>query len=198
MRSLEDVPDGVAALAELQQRLRDRRDARGIKMVALERLSGLGHTTVSKALNGPGIPTRATVIALARALKTDTAPLLQLWDQTAEAGRREAPQEPSTRDFFDDLIENHTRLFAGRQAERARIMEFIRERPSGYVFVEAPSGYGKTRSWRIWSGRTPSSAITSSARPTGAVVRGSIPPAPRTYWSASANSWTPPIQAGEG
>ncbi|MFF1918468.1 helix-turn-helix domain-containing protein [Streptomyces sp. NPDC058239] len=144
MRSLEDMSDGDAVLADLQQRLRDRRDARGVKMIALERLTGLGHTTVSKALNGPNIPTRATVIALANALKMDLDPLLQLWEQAVDAGRQGAAQEPPTRDFFRDLIETHTRLFAGRHAESARIMEFIRDRASGYVFVEALSGYGKT------------------------------------------------------
>ncbi|MFF2468170.1 helix-turn-helix domain-containing protein [Streptomyces mirabilis] len=145
MRSLEGKPDGDAALAQLQQLLRDRRDARGLKMLALERLAGLRHTTVSRALNGPNVPTRATVIALANALKMDPDPLLRLWEQAVEASRQGAGQEPpATRDFFRDLIEQHTQLFAGRQAESARIEEFIRDRPCGYVFVEALSGYGKT------------------------------------------------------
>ncbi len=113
-------------------------------MFALERLASLGHTTVSKALNGSDIPTEATVIALAKALKMVQDPLLQLWEQAVEAGRQGAPEEPGARDFFRDLIEQHTRLFAGRQAESARIMKFIRDRASGYVFVEALSGYGKT------------------------------------------------------
>jgi transcriptional regulator with XRE-family HTH domain len=144
VRSLEGTPDGDAMVAQLQQRLRDQRDARGVKMLSLERLTGLGHTTVSKAFNGPTIPTRATVIALANALKMDPDPLLHLWDQAAEAGRRGAWQEAPTRDFFRDLIEKHTQLFAGRQAESARIDQFIRDHASGYVFVEALSGYGKT------------------------------------------------------
>ncbi|WP_307787443.1 AAA family ATPase [Streptomyces musisoli] len=144
MRFLEDIPHGDAALAELQKRLRDRRDERGVKMIALERLTGLGHTTVSKALNGPNLPTRATVMGLAKALRLDPGPLLDLWEQAAEAGHRKVQEEPATRDFFRDLIEKHTQLFAGRQGENVRIMEFIRARASGYVFVEALSGYGKT------------------------------------------------------
>ncbi|MGW6405435.1 helix-turn-helix domain-containing protein, partial [Streptomyces sp. NPDC055134] len=116
VRSLEGRPDGDAALAQLQQLLRDRRDARALKMLALERLTGLGHTTVSRALNGPIVPTRATVIVLANALKMDPDPLLRLWEQAVEAGRQGAGQEPpATRDFFRDLIEQHTQLFAGRQ-----------------------------------------------------------------------------------
>ncbi|MER7693209.1 helix-turn-helix domain-containing protein [Streptomyces sp. NPDC097610] len=138
------MSDGDAVLSELQQRLRDRRDARGVKMLALERLTDLGHTTVSKALNGRNIPTRATVIALANALKMDPDPLLQLWDQAMEASHQGMSRESPTRDFFHDLIEKHTQLFAGRQTESARIKEFIRDRASGYVFVEALSGYGKT------------------------------------------------------
>ncbi|MGZ9931421.1 ATP-binding protein [Streptomyces sp. NC-S4] len=50
----------------------------------------------------------------------------------------------ASRDFFRDLIENRTRLFTGRQTESTRITDYIRTRGSGYVFVEALSGYGKT------------------------------------------------------
>ncbi|MFE5482295.1 helix-turn-helix domain-containing protein [Streptomyces sp. NPDC056527] len=133
-------------LEELKLLLRDRRAQLGVTMHAVERSAGLGHTTVSKALNGPGIPTRATVIALAKALRTDPEPLLRLHEQTVDGEQQEAraPVEPMTRDFFSDLVEQHTRLFAGRSGESAQVMEFIRDRATGYVFVEALSGYGKT------------------------------------------------------
>jgi hypothetical protein len=48
------------------------------------------------------------------------------------------------RNFFQHLIESHTQLFAGRQKENARILNFVDSRRTGYVFVEALSGYGKT------------------------------------------------------
>jgi hypothetical protein len=48
------------------------------------------------------------------------------------------------RRFFDHLLESHTRLFAGRQADLKHILAFVNTAPSGYIFVEAPSGYGKT------------------------------------------------------
>ncbi|MFD8754932.1 hypothetical protein ACFV0O_28705 [Kitasatospora sp. NPDC059577] len=57
---------------------------------------------------------------------------------------RPGPEDFATREFFRDLIDNHTRLFAGRQAESTRITDYIRTEGSGYVFVEAGSGYGKT------------------------------------------------------
>ncbi|MFE0651133.1 helix-turn-helix domain-containing protein [Streptomyces sp. NPDC059534] len=148
---------GVAGpLEELKLLLRDRRAELGMAMRAVERSAGLGHTTVSKALNGPGVPTRATVIALAKALRTDPEPLLCLHGQVVEGESTEgasteggsadarAPYESPVRDFFGDLIEQHTRLFAGRRDEGARVMEFVRDRATGYVFVEALSGFGKT------------------------------------------------------
>ncbi|MER7191373.1 AAA family ATPase [Streptomyces flaveolus] len=144
---MTDGRDGAARpLEELKLLLRDRRAELGISMRVVERSASLGHTTVSKALNGPGIPTRATVIALAKALRTDPDPLLRLHRQAVESEQQEAraPDDPLTRDFFNDLIEQHTRLFAGRRNESAQVMEFIRDRATGYVFVEALSGYGKT------------------------------------------------------
>lgn len=62
------------------------------------------------------------------------------------AGRAEdsAAQPVKMRGFFRHLIESHTQLFAGRQGESEQILEFIRSRQTGYIFVEAPSGYGKT------------------------------------------------------
>ncbi|MEU0213275.1 hypothetical protein [Streptomyces canus] len=49
-----------------------------------------------------------------------------------------------SRDFFRHLISHHTALFAGRDAEAARILNFVARQRRGYVFVEALSGYGKT------------------------------------------------------
>jgi hypothetical protein len=50
----------------------------------------------------------------------------------------------SHRSFFDHLIDSHTTLFAGRGGEIARIHRFLDHAPGGYLFLEGPSGYGKT------------------------------------------------------
>ncbi|PSM44578.1 hypothetical protein C6Y14_05690 [Streptomyces dioscori] len=47
-------------------------------MTALPGRAGLGRTTVSQALNGTGMPSEATVVALAVALGADAEPLLRL------------------------------------------------------------------------------------------------------------------------
>ncbi|MFF5001926.1 NACHT domain-containing protein [Streptomyces phaeochromogenes] len=66
------------ALAELKEQLRTLRVRRRLSMTALPLRAGLGRTTVSQALNGTGMPSEATVVALAAALKTDAEPLLRL------------------------------------------------------------------------------------------------------------------------
>ncbi|MFF4229757.1 helix-turn-helix domain-containing protein [Streptomyces sp. NPDC001820] len=66
------------ALAELKERLRSLRAQRRLSMTALPRRAGLGRTTVSQALNGTGVPSEATVAALASTLGVDAEPLLRL------------------------------------------------------------------------------------------------------------------------
>ncbi|MFI5527803.1 NACHT domain-containing protein [Kitasatospora sp. NPDC051853] len=58
--------------------MRLRRAERRLSMTALERLAGLGHTTVSRALNGPTVPSEATVLVLASCLRLEPGPLLEL------------------------------------------------------------------------------------------------------------------------
>lgn len=48
------------------------------------------------------------------------------------------------RGFFSGLITDHAALFAGRDGETRRILDFVSCHEAGYVFVEALSGYGKT------------------------------------------------------
>lgn len=69
-------PDG--ARAELARRLRLLRAERRLTMGGLERRAGLGHTTVSRALNGSAVPSETTVVELARALGVDAKELLEL------------------------------------------------------------------------------------------------------------------------
>lgn len=65
-------------LAELALRLRTLRTQRGLQVGGLLLRTGLGRTTVSQALNGQGMPSEATLVALAKALGTDVEPLLAL------------------------------------------------------------------------------------------------------------------------
>ncbi|MEV4975322.1 NACHT domain-containing protein [Streptomyces scopuliridis] len=65
-------------LAELKAQLRQLRAERRVTMAGLELRAGLGHTTASRALNGPTVPSEATVVALARAMGADAGPLLKL------------------------------------------------------------------------------------------------------------------------
>lgn len=60
-------------LEELKSQLRQLRAERRLSMSGLELRAGLGHTTVSKALNGPTVPSEATVAALAQALGAEAA-----------------------------------------------------------------------------------------------------------------------------
>lgn len=79
-----------SALSELKGRLRQLRGERRLSMVALELKAELGHTTVSRALNGSSLPSETTVIALAQALRADAAPLLGLLREAASAGEGRA------------------------------------------------------------------------------------------------------------
>ncbi|MFD5083411.1 NACHT domain-containing protein [Kitasatospora sp. NPDC058406] len=76
---------GQSALVELKERLRRLRTEQRLSMAALERRTGLGHTTVSQALNGPRHPSEATLVALARSLAVDPSPLLELRRQALPA-----------------------------------------------------------------------------------------------------------------
>lgn len=46
--------------------------------------------------------------------------------------------------YFADLISYHCSVFAGRSDEISKIRKSIAENDQGYIFVEGPSGYGKT------------------------------------------------------
>ena len=72
-------------LERLAGQLRQLRTERRLTMAALERRAGLGHTTVSHALNGRAVPTEMTVSALARALGVDPGDLLALRAQAEQA-----------------------------------------------------------------------------------------------------------------
>ncbi|QMU73813.1 NACHT domain-containing protein [Streptacidiphilus sp. P02-A3a] len=56
-------------------------------MAGLEQRAGIGHTTASRALNGPTLPSEATLVALGRALGADPGPLLELRRQILPPAR---------------------------------------------------------------------------------------------------------------
>ncbi|MFI1585529.1 NACHT domain-containing protein [Embleya sp. NPDC020630] len=76
------VENPLGRLAECLRRLRAMR---GLSVDALRARSGLGRTTVSQALNGRAVPSPGTVVALARALRVDPEPLLDLLAQGSAA-----------------------------------------------------------------------------------------------------------------
>ncbi|MFB7215402.1 helix-turn-helix domain-containing protein [Streptomyces sp. NPDC056255] len=80
---MEPKYSAEAALAELKERLRQLRTERRFSMAGLEMRAGVSHTTASQALNGPSVPSETTVIALAKALGAEAAPLLTLRKQAA-------------------------------------------------------------------------------------------------------------------
>ncbi|MEU1125599.1 NACHT domain-containing protein [Streptomyces sp. NPDC005899] len=84
--------DGLDALKE---QLRQLRAERRLSMSGLELQAGLGHTTASRALNGPTVPSEATVVALARALGADARSLLEL--RRSALPPRPAPAEAADR-----------------------------------------------------------------------------------------------------
>ncbi len=56
---------------------------------------------------------------------------------------------PSLKFSLERLLDSHT-LFGGREAELGRLDEFIEHRSSGYIFVTARSGFGKTALLANW------------------------------------------------
>ncbi|MFI9201896.1 NACHT domain-containing protein [Streptomyces sp. NPDC053048] len=103
------------ALAELAALFRLLRSERRLTYAALERRAGLGHTTVSRVLNGRKVPTEATVVALAKALGADPGHLMSLRDR-AVAESAPAPHPLGDEDAaFEEryrgyLVERHSRL----------------------------------------------------------------------------------------
>lgn len=61
-----------------------------------------------------------------------------------EPSRRAGLLDVDTQVHFSDLIAYHCSVFAGRTSELARIDECIVTKKGGYIFVEGPSGFGKT------------------------------------------------------
>jgi hypothetical protein len=141
-------PSAVGTLAELAAALDELRLQRGLSYGDLEKAARrndkekeLSTSTVHDMLRRHSITEEKLRIFL-DACKVGEAEV-PAW---IDARRRVRSGTPSsgTRDFFRHLIASHTALFAGRDAESRQILDFVRNRRTGYVFVEGRSGYGKT------------------------------------------------------
>ncbi|AKH86233.1 hypothetical protein AA958_32965 [Streptomyces sp. CNQ-509] len=105
-----DGRDEREVQAELARRLRLLRAERRLTMGGLERRAGLGHTTVSRALNGSALPSETTLVEPARALGADGGELLELRDRAQPPRARLAPPG-GTAALFE---ERYRRYVAGR------------------------------------------------------------------------------------
>ncbi len=61
-----------------------------------------------------------------------------------EQSRKAALLDIDTKVHFADMIAYHCSVFASRSSELAQIGECIAMKNGGYIFVEGPSGFGKT------------------------------------------------------
>ncbi len=107
--------DGTEPLADLKGRLRNLRARRRLSMITLSRRAGLGRTTVSQALNGTGVPSDATVAALAAALGADPEELLRLRDRAVPPP---APPEAPAADGSRGAEEQFEAWYRGYVAHR--------------------------------------------------------------------------------
>lgn len=96
-------------------------------MTALQRRSGLGRTTVSQALNGRGIPSEATVVALAKALRADVDDLLRLRSRMSSAATSPDPEL----DDEDIDFENRYRDYVVGRYRQLTVVGLDLGRPEG-------------------------------------------------------------------
>jgi hypothetical protein len=95
---------------------------------ALARETGVSHTTVSKVMSSPALPSWGTVELLVEAMDGDIAHFHQLWLEAS------APSGPGS---------SPTPLVAGRGAELAAVRRHL-EVGSGLLLVAGDAGMGKT------------------------------------------------------
>lgn len=118
------------ALAELKERLRRLRAERRFSMTVLERRAQLGHTTVSRALNGPTVPSQATVVAIARALGTEAGPLLKLRSQAQpRTARVEVLAGAHAASRVDEQFEDRYRQYAVQRHGQISVVGLDLSRP---------------------------------------------------------------------
>jgi Helix-turn-helix domain len=134
-------------MGELRDALKELKDRRGMSYADLTKAAeaagdDLARSTLSDLFGKRCTISEPKLRILLRALGVpdgDTAPWVDALRRTQGSGR-----PAGVRGFFSHLIADHTALFAGRDEELKRILEFVDRCEKGYVFVEALSGYGKT------------------------------------------------------
>ncbi len=135
------------ALAALRERLRRAQAEAGISWKQVAARTGLGRTTVSQAVNdGNPPPSARTVATLARALRIDNAPLLDLLDTAVPASRRsEGMARPAVTDRIYQLPAPPAALI-GREEQHAMLLEVLRPDSASptVVAVGGMAGVGKT------------------------------------------------------
>jgi hypothetical protein len=144
------------AMAVIKQE--SHRSLAEIARMAGRRGTAVSTGTIHNLVRGRGVPKRESVAAHLLGCDVDPADAerwLAIYDElsTPTGDDPSAPpfDEPDLspsasrlRAMFDHLVNAHTWLFAGRDAEIARIQQFVATGAGGYVFVEGLSGYGKT------------------------------------------------------
>ncbi len=132
------------------------------KRAAVEGQRGISAKTIWRIENGSGAQPY-TIARLADALGIEPKDLLESEEGTTDSSvvqnfrhlsdvlnvvteplREITLLDVDTRVHFADLIAYHCSVFAGRSSELARIGECIAMKKGGYIFVEGPSGFGKT------------------------------------------------------
>ncbi|WP_405535181.1 NACHT domain-containing protein [Streptomyces sp. NBC_00075] len=118
-------------LVELKAQLRQLRAERRLSMSGLELRARLGHTTASRALNGSTVPSEATVVALARALGTDAAPLLALRRKAVPSAPAliRAPAGKDTDDGADAQFEERYRQYVEHRHAQMSVIGLALSQP---------------------------------------------------------------------
>jgi len=135
-----------------------RRSLEKIARTAGQHGKAVSTGTIHNLVRGRGVPKRESVAA--HLLGCDVGPAeaerwLAIYDELSTPTGDDSPDPPfeesdlapsgsRLRAMFDHLVNAHTCLFAGRDAEIERIQQFVATGVGGYVFVEGLSGYGKT------------------------------------------------------
>jgi tetratricopeptide (TPR) repeat protein/transcriptional regulator with XRE-family HTH domain len=150
--------DAESATAEIGRRLQAMLARKRWTAQALERRSGLGHTTVSHALNGRSLPSVRTLTLLAQALGQEAGPLLELRRQASNAARRlasTAPGQAAIKQGTAGIV--RAADFTGRAAELEELTQIVDDAwangPGTMVIsvISGTAGVGKTALAMHWA-----------------------------------------------